>query len=183
MIGIGDFQYWSTDWVGFSSFGDWRAGMICFGQNLIKVFALVFLISPFFPSDSGKIKQCKLFKCATGQQAWSYLSFIVKRFYNTASRYDNFHCRSDHISGRDEVNLCLYYHIKLKKKQLSVSKGKRYPMNLIYSSHRRLLKLLSGIHHRWSMGSSGNFNSYSIVMTNLEEHSSHVTPSVSTSAW
>lgn len=44
-------------------------------------------------------------------------------------------------------------------------------MNLIYSSssHRGLLKFIPGIHHRGSICSSGDFNSYSIVMTNLEE--------------
>jgi len=116
MFGIGDFQYRPTDGLRFISFGDGRASMISFQQNFIRTFAPVFLNFTIFPLRFWqKVRLRKLLKCTSSQRAWSYLSFIGKRFYNTASRYDNFHCQSGHISGRDEVIACLYYHIKLKK--------------------------------------------------------------------
>lgn len=114
MVGVRDFQYWPTDWVGFSSFGGWRAGMICFGQNFVRPFAPVFLISPFFPSDFGKVRLHKLSKCTSSHQAWSYLSFIGKRFYNTARSMITSTAEAATFQGEMKWSY-LYYQIKLEK--------------------------------------------------------------------
>lgn len=166
MVGIKGFQYWPTDWFGLSFFGDSRAGVICFGQNFIRI-SPGFLISPIFPLDFGEVRPCKLSKCTSSHQARLTLSLLG--FITLLAGMITSNAEVATFQGGIQWSIVFTTPLSLNK-QLAVSWGQRYPMNLIYSSHRGLLKFLSGICHRWSMCSSGDFNPYRIVMTNREEH-------------
>lgn len=61
-------------------------GQSCSAQGSISPIALVFLMSPFFPPDFGKIKlRTSLSNEHQVIQAGSYLLFIDKRIHNSDS--------------------------------------------------------------------------------------------------
>lgn len=148
ICGIGGFQLCLTFWAGFSSFEGWRSVMFCSGQHFTNCFS--FPNVTIFPSRLWQNQTTHIYPMNIKSSRQGHIFYsLIRGFIILIADMNASTAEVTAFQGEMRPSLLCTTTLSLKN-QLAVSWGRRCPMNLIYSgsSHRRLLKFLSGIHHR-----------------------------------